>query len=46
MMASAKKRTKWFWNAGVGPWRCWGVWWKQRIFVGISVINQGQEWHE
>ncbi len=36
----------WFWNKQMGPWRIWGLWWKRRMFIGVSVINKGEEWTE
>ena len=38
------KRSLWFWGKQAGPWLVWGLWWKQRVFVGVSVIQRGEEW--
>jgi hypothetical protein len=37
------KTTKWFWNAKVGPWTCWGIWWRQCVFIGVSVCVDMRE---
>ena len=44
--ADMKKKTKFFLNDQVVPWRVWGLWWKQRSFIGVSIINEGEEWDE
>ena len=33
--------TKWFWGERRGPWQIWGLWYKQRWFIGASVILEG-----
>lgn len=38
------KRTLWFWNQAAGPWTCWGVWFRQVTFIGISKIKTGENW--
>jgi uncharacterized protein (DUF2384 family) len=38
------KKTLWFWNQQAGPWTCWGVWWRQQIFIGISRIAATENW--
>lgn len=38
------KRSLWFWGGKAGPWTVWGLWWKQRVFIGVSVIKRGEEW--
>ncbi len=25
-------------------WRCWGLWYKQRWFAGISIVRKGEDW--
>jgi hypothetical protein len=37
-------KTMWFWNSQVGPWRCWGLWYEQRWFAGLSIVRKGEEW--
>ena len=39
-----RKRTMWFLGGYAGPWRLFGIWWRQRVFVGVSVIRTGEEW--
>lgn len=34
----------WFFGGHAGPWRLWGVWWKRRVFLGVSVIRQNEDW--
>lgn len=43
-MSHSSSRTRWFWGDQVGPWRVWGFWYKQRTFIGVSVINEGEQW--
>jgi len=38
------KKTLWFWNTPVGPWRNWGLWWKQRVYIGVSIVNEKADW--
>jgi hypothetical protein len=40
------RRTMWFWATQRGPWRLWGLWWKQRAFIGFTVINTGEVWDD
>ena len=37
------KRTMWFWRRRLGPWLVTGMWWRQRIFFGITAVV-GEEW--
>lgn len=36
--------TMWMWKTQAGPWMVYGLWWKQRVFIGVSVINRGEVW--
>jgi hypothetical protein len=29
----------WFWGNQVAPWKSWGVWYKQKSFIGITIIS-------
>lgn len=33
--------TKWFWGTKRGPWLIYGLWYKQRWFIGVSIIMEG-----
>lgn len=39
-------KTMWFWDTRRGPWRLWGLWWKQQWFLGLTVISRGEVWDD
>ncbi len=40
------KSSKWFFGKLLGPWKVYGLWWRQRVFIGVSSIAKGEEWTE
>lgn len=30
--------TRWFWGERLDNWRLWGMWWRGRVFVGVSIV--------
>jgi hypothetical protein len=36
-------KTHFFWGRGLGPWKVWGLWYRQKVFIGVSMIVEG-EW--
>lgn len=32
-------KSVWFWGETLGPWSLYGLWYKQKFFIGISINN-------
>ena len=40
------KKTKLFWGAGRNGWKIYGVWWRQRVLIGVSVVLSPEKWDD
>lgn len=37
-------KSHWFWGRQLGKMTHWGLWWRQRVFIGISKVQEGEPW--
>lgn len=35
------KLFEWYWNASVSGWRLYGVWIKQKYWIGFAIVKEG-----